>query len=167
MSADIKRVRMIAGPNGSGKSTLIELLQDKIPFGIYVNADDIEAALKKKPAIHFNDYSVITNVKKINSFIQKKTTIGSEVFKGLITKSIFVENNILVVNPAIINSYTASLIADFIRHQVLKNGASFSFETVMSHQSKINFLNAANKQGYKTYLYFVSTNNPEINYQRV
>ena len=89
------------------------------------------------------------------------------MFKGLVTKSIFVENNILVVNPAIINSYTASLIADFIRQQLLKNGAGFSFETVMSHQSKINFLNAANKQGYKTYFYFVFTNNPEINYQRV
>lgn len=44
---------------------------------------------------------------------------------------------------------------------------SFSFETVMSHPSKIQFLEEAKALGYRTYLYFVCTANPEINCSRV
>ena len=35
-------MRVFAGPNGSGKTTIIKSLQQKITFGVYVNADDIE-----------------------------------------------------------------------------------------------------------------------------
>lgn len=52
---------MIAGPNGSGKSTLIELLSKAAELGVYVNADDIEASLNKKPLLHFEDYSIKSN----------------------------------------------------------------------------------------------------------
>ena len=51
---------MIAGPNGSGKSTLIELLRKSVDLGVYVNADDIEANLLKKPFFHFEDYAIKT-----------------------------------------------------------------------------------------------------------
>jgi predicted ABC-type ATPase len=43
---------MIAGPNGSGKSTLIrELGRMGIPFGRYLNADDIAATMSGDPQI--------------------------------------------------------------------------------------------------------------------
>jgi predicted ABC-type ATPase len=45
--------------------------------------------------------------------------------------------------------------------------ASFGFETVMSHPSKIEFLAKARKHGYKVYLYFVCTGDPVINVERV
>lgn len=37
----------------------------------------------------------------------------------------------------------------------------------MSHESKIDLLKSAQRQSYKTYLYFVYTDNPELNVWRV
>lgn len=44
------------------------------------------------------------------------------------------------------NSYIASDIAEFIRQELLTEGLSFSFETVMSDLSKVDFLNLAKKK---------------------
>lgn len=43
----------------------------------------------------------------------------------------------------------------------------FSFETVMSHTSKVDFLKLANATGFKTYLYFIATVDPKIHKDRV
>ncbi len=43
-----KRMRIFAGPNGSGKTSIINRLKDKISFGNYINADDIEFDLINK-----------------------------------------------------------------------------------------------------------------------
>ena len=51
--------------------------------------------------------------------------------------------------------------------QLMQRGESFSFETVMSHPSKIEFFTRARAEGYKTYLYFVCTSSPELNVARV
>jgi len=37
----------------------------------------------------------------------------------------------------------------------------------MSHESKVNILTRARSRGYRTYLYFVATDDPELNVQRV
>jgi predicted ABC-type ATPase len=44
---------------------------------------------------------------------------------------------------------------------------SFSFETVMSHRSKVNFMIRADDAGYEVTIYFVCTSDPEINVSRV
>ena len=66
-----------------------------------------------------------------------------------------------------INSYYASVCADFIRHQLLEKKISFTFETVMSSQDKVDFLQKAQKIGYRTYLYFIATQDPIVNISRV
>lgn len=43
----------------------------------------------------------------------------------------------------------------------------FSFETVFSHPSNLEIMQEAVAQGYKVYLYYVSTEDPEINKYRV
>jgi len=50
---------------------------------------------------------------------------------------------------------------------MLKANSSFSFETVFSHPSKVDFLADAKNAGFKIYLYFVATENPIINQERV
>lgn len=64
-------------------------------------------------------------------------------------------------------SYWASVLADFIRHKLLGARISFTFETVMSSPDKVAFLRKAQQAGYRTYLYFVATEDPEINVARV
>ena len=54
-----------------------------------------------------------------------------------------------------------------MRHRLLENGNKFTFETVMSHHSKLEFIQHAREQGYKIYLYFVSLSDPTLNENRV
>ena len=66
-----------------------------------------------------------------------------------------------------INSYFASATVDFLRQKLLERRVSFTFETVMSHPSKVDLLRHAQTAGYRTYLYFIATDDPEINISRV
>jgi predicted ABC-type ATPase len=61
----------------------------------------------------------------------------------------------------------AQSIADFKRDICLQRRESFSFETVMSHQSKIELMIRAHDAGFDITLYFVATCDPEINVRRV
>lgn len=167
MSNKVHRIRMIAGPNGSGKSTFIELLKTVVNIGFYINPDDIEASLLKKPVLHFTDFGFKTTPKQFIDFANEKGTIGSHSFKTKIVKGVSIKNNILVINPVLVNSYTASLLADFLRIQLLKNNISFTFETVMSHPSKVYIIAKAASLNYKTYLYFVTTSQPSVNLERI
>jgi predicted ABC-type ATPase len=65
------------------------------------------------------------------------------------------------------SSYVAAVLADAIRRALLAQGSTFTFETVMSSRDKIDFMREAQALGYRTYLYFVATDDPEINISRV
>lgn len=65
------------------------------------------------------------------------------------------------------HSYEAAFITSFIRKYLLNKGKSFSFETVMSHPSKLEEIVDAKKKGFKTYLYFVCIEDPMINISRI
>ena len=69
--------------------------------------------------------------------------------------------------PSSINSYTVAILADFYKSEYIKHGDSFSFETVFSHPSKVELLKLAQAVGFRTYLYFVATDKPEINLERI
>lgn len=64
-------------------------------------------------------------------------------------------------------SRQAQQIADFQRDRCLTSKVSFSFETVMSHPSKIELMMQAHRAGYDVAVYFVCTSDPEINIRRV
>lgn len=49
----------------------------------------------------------------------------------------------------------------------MEQKASFTFETVMSHPGKVMLLKRAQTAGYRTYLYYVATDDPQINISRV
>jgi predicted ABC-type ATPase len=164
-----KRIRVFAGPNGSGKSTLFNEVKNyfsKIPF---INADELEKILSESGYIDLQLFGINSTSKELEKF--KKSADS----KSLISKA--KENghsiNIQIIENCIVDkskethSYEASLIAAFIRALLINTGKSFSYETVMSHSSKVKELKAAKKKGFKTYLYFVCTDAPEINIERV
>ncbi|MEJ0057301.1 MAG: hypothetical protein WDN75_17575 [Bacteroidota bacterium] len=78
-----------------------------------------------------------------------------------------VKNNRLFVKGDQDIGYLGALVADFLRAFLLNEGVTFAFETVFSHRSKLEFIEYANIRGYKTYLYFIGTESPEINISRV
>jgi predicted ABC-type ATPase len=64
-------------------------------------------------------------------------------------------------------SRRAQAIADYHRDRCLSSRLSFSFETVMSHPSKVDIMIRAVDSGYDVTVYFVCTSDPEINIRRV
>jgi predicted ABC-type ATPase len=86
---------------------------------------------------------------------------GYRSFEGLKIKE-----NSFTCNQEI-NSYHAAVIGEFFRENLLRENHTFSFETVMSHESKVAFLRKAKQEGFSTYLYFICTRDPRINVQRV
>ncbi|MDR0883978.1 MAG: zeta toxin family protein [Oscillospiraceae bacterium] len=53
-----------------------------------------------------------------------------------------------------------------MRKTKLKNGESFTFETVLSSPEKLAFLRLAKKQGYKITVHYITTNDYNINIKR-
>ncbi|WP_234831196.1 zeta toxin family protein [Rhodopseudomonas palustris] len=64
-------------------------------------------------------------------------------------------------------SAQAQAMADRERERRLASRIDFSFETVMSHPSKVELMARAVAAGYEVILYFVCTSRPEINVARV
>lgn len=155
---------MVAGPNGSGKSSFINDLRKEVNLGYYVNADDIEQILSKQKFLDFENFGLKITSKEFSKSLQKNSNLIQKSSTE-IQKNITVENNLLISQKA--DSYLASLTADFIREKILQEKNSFTFETVMSHISKVNFLRKAKEKGYRCYLYYICTDDYSINLNRI
>lgn len=159
-------MRVFAGPNGSGKTTIIKDLRSEIPFGTYINADDIEQSLEKTKALLFDTFQLNVDENKLKEFFKKSRFAPVKRNEPDLWKKISVIDNTLSTTASV-DSYFAADIAEFLRQQMLENNISFTYETVMSHPSKIDFLEKAQQYGYRVYLYFIATEDPEINLSRV
>lgn len=160
-----KKFRMFAGPNGSGKSTLIQEVKKNYKVGAFINADEIEVQLNNHK---FLDISLFTKIpirqNDWNLFIENVKHTDSR-YKESFPEILFRENFIVCKNS--LNSYQAALLAEFLRFRLLEEENTFSFETVMSHPSKVDFLKTAKAADFITYLYFICTQDPKINIQRI
>ena len=163
------RIRMFAGPNGSGKSELIrEIVKKEIPLGPVINADQIAKTIHEKGFLDLEEYRLknITQSDWENAK-DNHTEIRSRIERSDISAGIFIKENTLICKLSKEDSYTAALIADFLRYSMVGQQVSFSFETVMSHPGKVEFLHYAAQKGYTTYLYYIATESPDININRV
>jgi predicted ABC-type ATPase len=165
MVSQTPRVRLFAGPNGSGKSTIKDKLNPEW-IGIFINPDEIEEQIKKEHTINFNTYHINISKQEITEHLSHSSVLCKDG-KNLQLKDLDIEDNKISFTKDAINSYYASAIADMLRNYLLETGLSFSFESVMSHEDKIQFLKKAQESGYRTYLYYVATDDPSINIDRV
>ncbi|GAA3951957.1 zeta toxin family protein [Hymenobacter algoricola] len=165
-TAATPRLRLFAGPNGSGKSALLDELRGQFNLGVYVNADEIEKQLVRQRFLHLSDYQLAATQADFVAFLAGgKTAVGAQTSQEI---GLHVAENIVVMQPeAAVNSYVAATVADFLRHQLLAARLSFTFESVMSHRSKLEFLQLAAAKGYRTYLYYIATETPAVNVDRV
>ena len=65
------------------------------------------------------------------------------------------------------HSYEAALLAEQQRNTLLVSGASFCFETVFSHPSKIDFTARAKALGYTVIMVLIHLEQAELNAARV
>jgi predicted ABC-type ATPase len=163
MNSGRKRLRVIAGHNGSGKSTLTDIIRGMVKLGIYINADEIKVKILRTARLSFSDYDLsITDSVFYTALRQTPFKSGQETGYW-----VFENNGLSFLDLLKLDDYFVAFLADFIRNSLLEQTDRFSFETVMSHPSKLDFMRQAKERGFKVYLYFVSLPNPELNLLRV
>lgn len=165
-----KRLRIYAGPNGSGKSLLSKELKNptdkRIKIGVFVNADEIEKSLVEKGFLNLKDYKISANTEELQFFVSESGMSPTKMKSPNIYKQFKIRFNRIQFSGQV-NSYLAADVAAFIRNKLLKAGVSFAFETVFSHPSKLEIMRVAKENGYRVYLYFITTEDPKINIDRV
>lgn len=157
---------MFAGPNGSGKSTLKSYLPSPL-LGVYLNPDEIEQDIKTRGFLDLSAYGLgAAAINEARVFFTTSNFLAKAGLASDVARLGFA-NGRVDFGPVPVNSYFASVAGDFLRHQLLSRRGSFTFETVMSHPGKVDLLTEAQALGYRTYLYFVATDDPAINISRV
>jgi Uncharacterized protein conserved in bacteria len=164
-----KRLRVFAGPNGSGKSTLYKQISSQFNTGYFVNSDEIEQDISKAGFINLNRFGLKLTQEDLDQFLGRGQSISllRKAEESGHPISIAVRENMIVDKSRDTHSYEASLITSFIRYHLLENDISYSFETVMSHPSKLDEIVGASERKYRTYFYFVCLDDPLINISRV
>ncbi len=156
---------MFAGPNGSGKSTLKSVLPLEL-LGVYLNPDEIEQEIRRQGFLDVSAYGVTATAEEVLPFMRSSGLLISAGHSDATQRLGFERGRLGFANVEV-NAYFASVVVDFLRKKLLKQGTSFTFETVMSHCGKVELLEAAQGLGYRTYLYYIATEDPAINISRV
>ena len=165
MNKEVPRLRMFAGPNGSGKSTFKSMIRSEL-LGIYINPDEIEKEIRECDSLDLQAYKVTTTAQEVTDFfccspLLKVVDLLDEA------RNLRFYDEKLIFHDVRVNAYFASVAADFIRSKLIECSRSFTFETVMSFPDKVELLHKAQLRGYRTYLYYVATEDPSINVSRV
>jgi len=155
---------MVAGPNGSGKSTLIRdfLVVQHVPLGFILNPDTFESELLNNRLVNLSAWGVEIDDAEFRAFFR-----GHPLANRVTLDAISIKENVLKIQGAFQSGYFVAVFADLLRRKWLAARQSFTFETVMSSHDKLDLVSEAVKAGYRTYLYFVCTDTPIINEQRV
>jgi predicted ABC-type ATPase len=164
-----KKIRIFAGPNGSGKSTLFHEFSKNYNTGFFINADILEKKLAESGLIDLKEIGLDATQDDLDAFMtldSSKTLFNKAAEEGHVI-DVFVKENFIVDASKETHSYEGAFIASFIRHLLIAQNKSFSFETVMSHTSKIDEIKQVVSLGYNAYLYFVCIDSPEVNVSRV
>lgn len=156
---------MFAGPNGSGKSSLKFDLPPRL-LGVYLNADDIEHSVRLQGWVDLTAFGIVASEHDIRLFFAQSRLVKMQGLEDGVERLRYVDGK-LDFGGIPMSSYWASVLVDYLRHRLLVQKISFTFETVMSHASKVAFLLGARQAGYRTYLYYVATEDPSINVSRV
>jgi len=162
---DTPRLRLFGGPNGSGKSVLKSYLPPAL-LGVYLNPDEIEAEIRATGGVNLRSMGIDAHPEEVLSFFAESNFLRSAGFAEATGSLRFIDGWLDFASLEM-NSYFSSVLVDFVRRKLLQQRASFTVESVMSHPSKVALLQEAQQAGYRTYLYYVATDDPEINISRV
>lgn len=117
MTTPVPRLRMFAGPNGSGKSTIKEMLPAAW-LGVYINADEIEKSIRRDGFLDLATFEVTADTQELQGFFAASTLLAKA---GLLAQAqaLAVVDERVVFGAVAVNSYFASVLADFLRHKLL------------------------------------------------
>ena len=122
----------------------------------------MEKSLRERLTLDFTAYDIAPAAEDFDRFYSTHPLFEKAKVEWAVLGELF---TLLQPLPAV--TYFPTLLADFIREQLLQDGASFVFETVMSDTGKIDLLKRAQEKGYRTYLYYICIDDPLVNVDRV
>lgn len=158
-------MRVFAGPNGSGKSVLKSVLPVEL-LGVYLNPDEVEAGIRQTEFLDVSAFGIESTADEVLRVFASSDFLKGEGLAEAAGRFRFADGR-LEFGGVVVNAYFASVAVDFLCRKLLERKATFTFETVMSHPGKVALLAEAQRAGYRTYLYYVATDDPDINVSRV
>lgn len=161
-----QRLRLFAGPNGSGKSTINTVIPTNL-LGYYLNPDEIEKEVKSCGYYDVRSLNLTTTQEEIVHFFGIHPLLKRIAEADSVQDIRFVQNEFISFARIGFNAYLSAILADFLRQQFIRRRESFTFESVMSSPDKLDTLAQASSFGYRTYLYYVATEDPLINLSRI
>lgn len=162
---------MFAGPNGSGKTTIIDAVRKarvngrSIDFGLYINADELARSLGE--GVDVTSFGPELTFPSFLAFAERSGLLVDGLSRADLERRLIWKEGTVRAGKGIARDRAAQLLAQFFYAQLIDHRQKFSFETVFSHPGKLDLMRQAKAAGYKVYLYFISTEDPEINVQRV
>ncbi len=165
MSLPTLRLRMFAGPNGSGKTTVKNELPSSL-FGVYINPDDLEKTIREEGTLSLAPFGVSFTTEELRTWFASSSLLQANNLTDA-TSVLECRQEAIDFRGLAMNAYYASALSDALRRKLLAGSIPFSFETVMSSPDKIELLRDAQGLGFRTYMYYVATEDPAINIQRV
>jgi predicted ABC-type ATPase len=136
-------------------------------LGNYINPDDIERAIKDTGYFDFTSYRIEGHKEGVFEFLREHALLKKDPQSLVKLDLLTIDGERLSFANTEIDSYVASALSDFIRRSLIKERISFTFETVMSSSDKVKLLAEAHASGYRVYVYYVATADPQINIARV
>lgn len=134
-----RRLRIFAGPNGSGKSTIKSVISDSL-LGYYLNPDEIEKEINRQGYLDIRDFNINTNRNEIVRFFKNHPLTERSENGDFVYEITYIEKGFISFHNLGFDSYLSAILTDFLRHKLLNEGKSFTFETVMSSPDKIEIL---------------------------
>jgi hypothetical protein len=118
---DFPRLRMFAGPNGSGKSTIKSVIRSEL-LGVYINPDEIEKDIRNGDFLDLQAFGVRTTAAEILAFFENSTLLAKADLLDEVEYLRFNDDKLSFHN-VIVNSYFASVAADFIMTKLHVDGS--------------------------------------------
>lgn len=127
---------LLAGPNGSGKTTYYEqVLKEKYPDYFYINADAIKKDIEYYRALDLTKYGIEESQEVFDSYIKNNYTPNFTLYGGLYVVSKEQFNTYWWIED-----YFIMVITTFILEKLVEQGANIIYETVFSHESKVDLI---------------------------
>jgi hypothetical protein len=118
-------MRMFAGPNGSGKTTVKNGLKRSPQwFGIYINPDDLEKAIRETGVLSLSPFGLTTTTEEIRNYFTSSTFLLANHLNTQ-TEAIEVRDETIQFRQMAMNSYYASVLSDFLRRKALESANRF------------------------------------------
>lgn len=158
---------MIGGPNGSGKSTLLEYLSrlaadEHFPLGFVQNPDAIQREIVASKRLYLGTWGVRTSQSEFIAFVRQHP-----LFPQIEVEPPQIVDDAMVFGDTDKLGYLIPIVCDFFRQRWIASGESFTFETVMSGSDKLEILRLARTRHYRSYLYYICTDDVSINEARI